>query len=264
MLPDYYAILGVRRDASAEEIKAARRARLRDAHPDANPGDPGAAERFRLVHRAAEVLADPRLRREYDRSAPPPPAAVLTCYETLGIAPDASGAQISERYRQLVRAAGRPVPERLLAAYRRIGDPRRRAGYDRGLGAVTRGLLDDIDVHVSPDAASQGAASHPFTVPDRELCQHCDGIGRILLPCGHCEGRGRWRGSAIPCEVCDGRRTDERACFQCKLSGWVDVTRTVTGRIPAASGENTRITVHDDLLGVVTLRLRFAGAGGTL
>jgi molecular chaperone DnaJ len=262
VLPDYYAVLGVRRDASADEIKAARRARLRATHPDANPGDPGAAERFHLVHQAAEVLTDPRLRREYDRAAAPPD--LTTCYEMLGIAPDASGAQISERYRQLVREAGKPVPERLKAAYRRIGDPRRRAGYDRGLGAVTRGLLDDIDVHVPPHTASEGAAVYTFALPDRELCPQCDGLGRIMLPCAQCDGRGYWRRSTIECEVCNGRRTDERACFQCRLSGWVEVTRTVRGHIPPAARENLRITVRDDLLGVVTLRLRFAGTGGTL
>ncbi len=85
-----------------------------------------------------------------------------------------------------------------------------------------------------------------------------------MLPCSQCDGRGYWRRSAIECEVCNGRRTDGRACFQCRLSGWVDTTRTVAGHIPPASRENLRITVRDDLLGVVTLRLRFAGQGGTL
>lgn len=343
MTRDYYAVLGVPRDASQEEIRAARRARLREAHPDANPGDPTAAERFDLICKAGEVLAHPERRRLYDDSLrgftrgdapgarmkcrtcdgsgaigfivcgwceglgrtgmgftnrcadcegtgrlpdpcfrcdgkgwryttppprrpaeekprPEPPPSGRTFYEVLGVAQDASAARISEAYRDIVRAEGKPIPERVKSAYRRIGDPRRRAGYDRGLGLPTKGRADDVDVHVSPRLARQGAASHAFTVPDRELCPNCEGVGRILLPCGNCQGRGYWRwgGAATRCDACRGRGTDERACFRCALSGWVDAARTVTCRIPSGAAENSRITVRDDLLGVATLRLRLA------
>jgi molecular chaperone DnaJ len=66
-MADYYALLGVARDAPADELKKAYRRRARELHPDANPDDPAAAERFKEVAQAYEVLSDPQTRARYDR-----------------------------------------------------------------------------------------------------------------------------------------------------------------------------------------------------
>jgi len=63
---DYYARLGVRPSASAQEIQAAYRKKARETHPDHNPDDPGAAERFQEVKEAYQVLRDPERRAQYD------------------------------------------------------------------------------------------------------------------------------------------------------------------------------------------------------
>src|ERR1041385_2291368 len=64
---DYYEILGIKRDAKPEEIKKAYRRLARKYHPDVNPGDKAAEERFKAMSEAHDVLSDPKKRSVYDR-----------------------------------------------------------------------------------------------------------------------------------------------------------------------------------------------------
>jgi curved DNA-binding protein CbpA len=72
---DHYAILGVERAATPEEIRAAYRRAARSSHPDLHPGDGTALERFKRVQLAYEVLGDPARRAEYDAPPAAPPVA---------------------------------------------------------------------------------------------------------------------------------------------------------------------------------------------
>jgi len=68
--PDYYLLLGVSEAATEAEIRTAYRRAARDCHPDVNPSDPTAAERFKAVQRAYDVLGDPARRVHYRRPMP--------------------------------------------------------------------------------------------------------------------------------------------------------------------------------------------------
>src|SRR5881628_3760131 len=69
--PDYYKTLGIGKNASEEEIKKAYRKLARRYHPDRNPGDKRAEERFKEVSQAHDVLSDPDKRKQYDRGSGP-------------------------------------------------------------------------------------------------------------------------------------------------------------------------------------------------
>ena len=77
-LPDYYAILGVPADATLTAIKKAYRKLARQHHPDTNPGDQDAAERFKAITEAYEVLTDPARRKAYDATRPPVTSTTIT------------------------------------------------------------------------------------------------------------------------------------------------------------------------------------------
>jgi len=64
---DYYEILGVRRDATEKEIRSAYRRLARQYHPDVNPGDRAAEEKFKAINAAYQVLKDPEKRGKYDK-----------------------------------------------------------------------------------------------------------------------------------------------------------------------------------------------------
>lgn len=119
---DYYAVLGIERTASTDDVRAAYRRAARASHPDLNPGDQTAHERFKLVRLAYDVLSDPARRAEYD--APPPAPAT-----------DAQ------------RAWRRPAPNEPISLARELGETvrairvvARRSGFSRRINRLFRYL----------------------------------------------------------------------------------------------------------------------------
>ena len=77
-LPDYYAILGIPPDVTSSQIKKAYRKLAREHHPDTNPGDTDAADRFKAITEAYEILTDPVRRQAYDATRPPVTSTMIT------------------------------------------------------------------------------------------------------------------------------------------------------------------------------------------
>ena len=173
---DYYELLGVRRSASAAEIRRAYQKLARQLHPDLNPGDPVAADRFRTVSVAFEVLTDPQRRGQYDRGEQPP--AVAPSPE-VGF----EGFDFSAEVR--TGAAELPRDLRRRPASARPPPPRRPRGED----------LEQV-AEVTFEEAFHGATpARPPRAP-RSAAPGCGGAGEIAFnprPCPHCGGSGQVR-----------------------------------------------------------------------
>jgi len=211
---DYYEVLGVPRDASDREIKAAYRKLARKYHPDVNPGDPGAEERFKEVAEAFAVLSDAGKRATYDRGGHGAFGA--------GFDPFAGGVDI----RDFDFGMGD-----LSDLFRMF------TGGARGATArPTRG--DDVAFEITlPFEQAVRGTTVDLRIPRRSTCPDCGGRGerpgsggatcpdcggsgrrarqsgrvRVAAACARCAGTGRLRGD--PCAGCSGsgvRRTEER------------------------------------------------------
>jgi molecular chaperone DnaJ len=225
---DYYAVLGVRRDADAEEIKKAYRRLARELHPDVNP-DPALHERFKEVTQAYEVLSDPEKRQMYDLGADP--------FARAGAGPGGFG------------AAGFPFSD-LMDAFFGGGTAQRgpRSRARRGRNATvrvdmdlaecafgtTRDLVVDTAV-VCPTCSGEGTApgTHPVT------CDVCNGHGEISQVTRSFLGQMM---TSRPCPACGGFGTVIRKpCPECDADGRVRTRRTLKVRIPAGVEDGTHI-----------------------
>jgi molecular chaperone DnaJ len=232
---DYYEILGVSREASDAEIKKSYRRLARSHHPDANPGDHTAEERFKELTEAYEVLSNPEARRAYD---------------TYG--------------HQVPRGAG-------AAGYPGAGDPF--GGFqdifeaffgDRSFGGSffgastsqgpSRGSDAEVEVEVSLYEAAFGA-DREVNVQVVSNCGVCDGVGGTESHvCPTCSGAGSVRtvresilGQMVTsqaCSTCGGRgRVIDVVCDNCRGSGRVSEVQTRRLRVPEGIESGMRLRV---------------------
>ncbi|MEX2526414.1 MAG: molecular chaperone DnaJ [Gemmatimonadota bacterium] len=241
---DFYRILGVSESASQDEIKKAYRRLAKENHPDANPQDPSAADRFKDVGEAYGVLSDPEKRKQYDQMR-------------------RLGAFDSSR----VRGGGRPGPGAQgepfsfedLSGFGGLGDIFSSI-FDRGRrpgmagdprGGPSRGRDVETTVEISFEKAVAGG-SIQLSVPVTEVCATCSGSGGApgtnLRRCSECGGSGTVSfgqgGFAVkrPCPACMGRgQLPEVPCPSCRGSGSVRQTRKVQLSVPRGVETGTRL-----------------------
>lgn len=230
-MDDLYATLGVSRTASADDIKKAYRKLARVHHPDANPGDPKAEERFKEISHAHDVLSDPDKRREYDARL-----------RFGGRAPNGgSGAGTAGG-----DAGGFGDFADLFSSIFRSG--RGRAHQEP---APHRGADVEVEVNLSFEQAMAGVQV-PVSVETPVACADCGGSGarpgtnpRL---CPDCKGRGV-RGRDVgafafsePCPRCGGNGTViDDPCPTCGGSGSTSTRSQIKVKIPPGVKDGTKI-----------------------
>ena len=222
--PDLYAVLGVSRDAPADEIKKAYRRLARDLHPDVNP-DPETQERFKEVTAAYEILSDPEKRQRYDAG------------------PDAFG--------------GFGSFGDIFEAFFGAG----MGGGSRGPRTRVRRGADSL-VSVTLDLAEAAfGVTKEVTFDSAVVCAECTGAGTapgtFPATCDTCKGRGEvsqvqrsFLGQVMttrPCPRCGGVGTTiTNPCTACRGDGRVPQRRTVTVKIPAGVEHGMRIRLSGE------------------
>jgi molecular chaperone DnaJ len=229
---DYYKVLGVDKKASADEIKKAYRKLARQYHPDRNPGDEKAEERFKEISQAYDVLGDPEKRKQYDDGSGPfaqgGPGAGFGGFGNFDF--DASS-----------------MGDILSNLFGGAGGPRR----GRGAAGAERGADLEAQVSITFDQAVSGAQV-PLQVPMRTTCESCHGTGAApgTSPtiCPRCEGRGiETQGQGMfsisqPCSQCGGSGTIlETPCPTCGGAGTRQTVKRLRVNIPAGVRDGSRI-----------------------
>jgi molecular chaperone DnaJ len=232
---DYYEVLGVSKEASDQEIKSSYRKLALKFHPDRNPGDKSAEEKFKEAAEAYAVLADADKRHLYDRFG----HAGLGAAATGGAGFDPT---VFTGFEDILGGLGD-----IFGFGDLFGGGRRRGGPQRG--ADLR-----YDLEISFEESARGAETS-IQIPRQETCETCHGSGAAPgskpSTCPQCQGRGQLRYQqgfftvARTCGQCRGSgQVISNPCSACRGAGRVQKERKLTVKIPAgiATGQRLRLS----------------------
>ena len=266
---DYYEILGVKKSASADDIRKAFRKLARKYHPDVNPGDKAAEEKFKALSEANDVLSDPKKRKIYDQ---------------VGFYSDNIDAATAEAYARAGSGAGGGPSQGFPGAGGGGGQAPNFdfGGFDftdmfeggRGRKASSSGTGSFKDIFSGIFGGRGGAVQEgpepgsdleyqvnvPFwtairggvmrlNITRRDACPHCHGQGFIESAgtCPECGGKGQVTQTGgrmkfnVPCPRCHGTGKNISTCAQCHGEGTVERTEPLEVRIKAGTRDGQRI-----------------------
>ena len=226
---DYYEVLGVSRDASDQDLKSAYRKLALKNHPDRNPNDAAAEERFKEAAEAYSVLGDPEKRGRYNQFGH---AGVSNSSQAGGFNPDIFG-DFSD----------------ILGDFFGFAGGRRRGGPERGADL-------QFDLEIPFDESFSGTET-TIQIPRDEPCESCKGTGAApgsaRETCPQCQGRGQLRYQqgflvvARPCGQCRGTgQIIPKPCPACRGRGSATRDRRVTVKIPAGIDNGQRLRLHGE------------------
>ena len=228
---DYYEVLGVARDADEKTLKSAFRKLAVKHHPDKNPGDAEAEQRFKDVNEAYDILKDPEKRAAYDRFG-------HAAFQ--GGGPGAAGGG-----RGFGGFGG--FSDIFDEIFQEFGGARRGGGS----GGAGRGADLRFDMEISLEDAFAGKQA-TVRAPSTETCDVCEGTGAAPgtkpVTCGTCRGSGKVRAQQgfftieRTCPTCGGvGRVIETPCEACGGAGRTRRDKTLQVAIPAGVEDGTRI-----------------------
>jgi molecular chaperone DnaJ len=268
---DYYGALGVKKGASTDEIRKAFRKLARKYHPDVNPGDKTAEEKFKAISEANEILSDPKKRKIYDQlgfySDNIDPAAA-EAYARQGGTPGAfPGGQPGGNATGSAGAGGVPFDfggfdfsdlfeggERGKRASSSRGGFRDifSSMFDRGGAAAAEGPEPGSDleyqVNVPFWTAIRGGVMR-LNITRRETCGSCHGSGFVEAPgvCPQCHGKGTIEQTGgrmkfnVQCPRCHGTGKNISTCPTCHGEGTIERTEPLEVRIKPGTRDGQRI-----------------------
>jgi molecular chaperone DnaJ len=241
---DYYGVLGVPKNASASEVKKAYRKLAQQFHPDANPGNADAEDRFKEISAAYDVLGDEEKRKSYDQ------VREMGASGFGGFGPGGAGAAGPGGWPGGSGGAQYVNVEDIGDLFGGLFGGGARGGV-HAQARPQRGADLETDIRVSFDEAMRGTTV-PVKISGPSVCQTCHGSGAAPgtspVTCPECGGSGEiavnqgFFSMAQPCRRCRATgRIIETPCPTCKGGGSVRRTRTFQVKVPAGVKDGARI-----------------------
>ena len=238
---DYYQVLGVAETATTDEIKKAFRRLAKQFHPDRNPNNPQAADSFKEINEAHDVLSDSTKRKKYDQ---------LRRYGAFAGPSGGGGARRS-------RSAPQDSGDFDMSDLGGLGDIFSSIFGRRGAGGDRNAEPEEIETSITiPFRVAALGGSVPITLAMPEVCPTCGGSGAAkgatINTCPECKGRGTVSfgqgGFAVnrPCPVCRGKGTvPSQRCPTCQGSGEMRVEKRVNVEIPPGVEDGARLRLKN-------------------
>jgi molecular chaperone DnaJ len=259
---DYYAMLGVKKEATSDDIRKAFRKLARRYHPDVNPGDKKSEEKFKEISEANDVLSDEKKRKIYDQ---------------VGFYSDQIDPAQAEAYARQQSGGGQPPVDFGGFDFSGFqGGPGTGPGQQAGAGSQSWGSFKDIFSGIFSGAQQPQRPRGPqpgtdleyqatvdfwtairggqarIQVNRQETCPTCHGQASTggPMPCPECNGTGQVTQMGgrmkfnIPCPRCNGTGRTSNACATCQGEGVVNRTETVDFRIKAGTRDGQRIRLQ--------------------
>ena len=242
---DYYEVLGVDKSASAEDIKKAYRKKAIQYHPDKNPGDKEAEEKFKEAAEAYDVLSDPQKRARYDQ------------FGHAGMSGQGGfsggGFSMEDIFSQFGDIFGGAFGGGFGSAFGSAFGGSRSSGrrVSRGsdirikvklsLSEVVKGVEKTVKINkmvTCPDCHGKGAVSDA----DIKTCDHCHGTGMVTKIANTILGQMQ---TSSPCPYCGGEgKKITNPCRKCSGTGLVKSAEEITFKIPAGVQEGMQLTIQ--------------------